>query len=72
MATLMLLELLRQCSIIPTNLDPYYAQIAFGDESEWQNWNADDVSQAQKLYKRSYALGGFGCSVGLRVVLWGY
>jgi hypothetical protein len=59
-------------SDLTTNLDPYYAQIAFGDESEWLYYNADDVSQAQKLYKRSYALGGFGCSVGVRVVLWGY
>ena len=57
-------------SDLTTNLDPYYAQISFGDESEWLYYNADDISQAQKLYKRSYALGGFGCSVGLRVVLW--
>jgi len=57
-------------SDLTMNLDPYYAQIAFGDESEWLYYNSDDLSQAQKLYKRSYALGGFGCSVGLRVVLW--
>ncbi|TAF87218.1 MAG: hypothetical protein EAZ48_04070 [Flavobacteriia bacterium] len=58
-------------SDLTANLYPYYAQIAFGDESEWLNYTSDDLSQAQKLYKRSYALGGFGCIVGLRVVLWG-
>lgn len=59
-------------SDLTTNLDPYYAQIAFGDESEWLYYNSDDVSQAQKLYKRSYALGGYACIVGVRVVLWRY
>ncbi|MEY5002163.1 MAG: hypothetical protein RLZZ211_2199 [Bacteroidota bacterium] len=56
-------------SDLTANLYPYYAQIAFGDESEWLNYTSDDLSQAQKLYKRSYALGGYSCNVGVRVVL---
>jgi hypothetical protein len=59
-------------SDLTANLQPYYAQIAFGDESEWLYYNSDDLSQPQKLYKRSYALGGYACNVGVRVVLWDY
>jgi hypothetical protein len=45
---------------------PYYAQIAFGTESEWLNYNSADNSKPQKLYARSYALGGLDFTVGLK------
>jgi hypothetical protein len=50
--------------------DPYYSQIEFGDDSEWYYWNSDDPSQAQKLYKRNYSLGGYGLTVGFKFILW--
>jgi hypothetical protein len=41
-------------------------QIAFGTESEWLNYNSADNSKPQKLYARSYALGGLDFTVGLK------
>ena len=46
-----------------------WSQYIYGSISSGYQLNSK-IDQAQKLYKRSYALGGFGCSVGLRVVLW--
>lgn len=52
------------------NYDPYYSQIEFGDNAEWYYWNSDDKTQAQKLYKRNYSLGGYGLAIGFKFVLW--
>ncbi|MDG1333971.1 MAG: hypothetical protein P8P74_16660 [Crocinitomicaceae bacterium] len=52
------------------NTDPYFSEIEFGDESEWQNYNSQDKEQAQKLYKRYYSLGGVGIRLGVKFVLW--
>jgi hypothetical protein len=49
--------------------DPYYSQIEFGDDSEWYDWNSDDTSQPQKLYKRSYSLGGYGLTIGIKFII---
>ena len=50
--------------------DPYFSQIEFGDQSEAYYWNSNDKSQPQKLYKRNYALGGLGITLGVKYVLW--
>ena len=52
------------------DFQPYDAQIAFGTESEWQNYTSTDNSKPQKLYARSYALGGLDFTVGLKYQLW--
>jgi hypothetical protein len=52
------------------DFQPYYAQIEFGSESEWLNYNSTDNSKPQKLYARSYALGGLDFTVGLKYLLW--
>ncbi|MEY4803966.1 MAG: hypothetical protein RL331_479 [Bacteroidota bacterium] len=48
------------------DFQPYDAQIAFGTESEWQNYTSTDNSKPQKLYARSYALGGLDFTIGLK------
>jgi len=48
------------------DFQPYYAQIEFGTESEWLYYNSTDNSKPQKLYARSYALGGLDFTVGLK------
>jgi hypothetical protein len=52
------------------DFQPYYAQIEFGTESEWLNYNGTDNSKPQKLYARSYVLGGLDFTVGLKYLLW--
>ena len=42
----------------------------FDLESEWLNYNSTDNSKPQKLYARSYALGGLDLTVGLKYMLW--
>lgn len=49
---------------------PYYNQIEFGEESEWYYYNSVDNSVPQKLYKRSYALGGCGLTLGIKFIIW--
>lgn len=56
--------------IANVNVEPYYSEIEFGEVSEWQYWSAEDKSQPQKLYSRSYSLGGLGLTLGVRFVLW--
>jgi hypothetical protein len=50
--------------------EPYFSEIDFGEESEWQYYNSDDKTQPQKLYSRGFSLGGIGLTVGMRFVLW--
>lgn len=52
------------------NYDPYYSQIEFGDESEWYLWTSEDTNQPQKLYKRSYSLGGYRLTFGFKFTFW--
>ncbi len=49
---------------------PYQYQIEFGSEYQWNLYGPDNGSQPQKLYRRSYALGGYGLTIGAKYVLW--
>lgn len=49
---------------------PYRYQIDFGSEYEWNLFGPDNGSQPQKLYRRSYAIGGYGLTIGAKYVLW--
>lgn len=53
-----------------SNPTPYYSQIEFGNESEWYNYTSTNTSQAQKLYKRAYSIGGYGLTIGVKFILW--
>ena len=48
--------------------DPYSSTIQFGDENN-SYYHSDDMSQPQKLYKRSYSLGGIGITLGVKFLL---
>lgn len=52
------------------NWDQYQTEIEFGDQSEAQNWTSSDVSNPQKLHKRSYSLSGCGVNFGVKFTFW--
>lgn len=49
---------------------PYRYQIEFGDEYQWSFFGPDNGINPQKLYRRSYTLGGYGLTIGVKYVLW--
>lgn len=49
---------------------PYRYQIEFGDEYQWSFFGPDNDINPQKLYRRSYALSGYGLTIGAKYVLW--
>lgn len=49
---------------------PYQYLIDFGSEYEWNLFGPDNGSQPQKLYRRSYAIGGYGLTIGAKYELW--
>ena len=56
--------------VIISGYKPYNSQIEFGKESEWYYFTSADNSVPQKLYKRSYALGGYGLTIGIKFIIW--
>jgi hypothetical protein len=51
---------------------PYFSKIEFGDEYQYEYANPNNTNNdnPQKLYRRSYALGGYGLTIGAKYVLW--
>lgn len=52
------------------NNKPYNYQIDFGEEYQWQMYGANDGIDPQKLYRRTYSLGGYGLTLGVKYCFW--
>jgi len=49
---------------------PYWYQIDFGNENQFQFMTMNNDEEPQKLYRRSYVLGGYGFTIGAKYTLW--
>lgn len=49
--------------------DPYSSEIQFVEESNSYYYDIGETSQPEKMYKRSYSLGGIGINLGVKVIL---
>lgn len=49
--------------------EPYNSEIKFEEESNSYYYDIGETSQPEKMYKRSYSLGGIGINLGVKFIL---